>query len=78
MRIKLLKEPATLLGSKYGCPYDDFVSEAIIDTQKNEVEFVWFNYDGQHTERKSYPLKSEDGFVIRDAAYYDDFSQQGL
>lgn len=74
MKIKLLKDPATHLASKYGCPFDDFVNEAVIDTDKQEVEFVWFDYEGQDMVRKSYPIKSEDGFVISDAAYYDNFS----
>ncbi len=78
MKIKLLKEPATHLAEKYGCPYDDFCNEAVIDTDKNDITFVWFDYEGQSMFNKSYPLHSDDGLIIRDAAYYDNFSLQSL
>lgn len=67
MKIRLLKFPATLLATKYNYVADGSITEAVIDTEKNEVEFFSENPNFS----SAMPLKSDGGFVIGDAAYYD-------
>ena len=55
------------------------VESALVDTETKSIKFEYRTSGAPaNLVERSYSLKSDDGMIVAEVAYYDNFSQQGL
>lgn len=77
MKIKIIKDSAKHIAKQYGLKIFSLVDVeyALIDTDERSIKFVYTSSDHPaDLMSKTYPLKSEDGMIVADVAYYNNFS----
>lgn len=81
MKIKIIKDSAEHIAKQYGLVDGDIigVESALVDTETKSIKFEYrTSCAPANLVERSYPLKSDDGMIVAEVAYYDNFSQQGL
>ena len=77
MKIKIIKDSAKHIAEQYGLKIFSLidVEHALIDTDERSIKFVYTSSDHPaNLMSETYPLKSEDGMIVADVAYYNNFS----
>ena len=77
MKIKIIKDSAAHIAKQYGLTDGDIigVESALVDTETKSIKFE-YRTSGASAKvvERSYPLKSCDGMIVADVAYYENFS----
>lgn len=77
MKIKIIKYSAAHIAKQYGLVDDNIISieSALVDTETKSIKFE-YRTSGAPAKvvERSYPLKSCDGMIVADVAYYENFS----
>lgn len=81
MKIKIIKDSAEHIAKQYGLVDGDIigVESALVNTETKSIKFEYRTSGAPaNLVERSYPLKSDDGMIVAEVAYYDNFSHQGL
>lgn len=77
MKIKIIKDSAAHIAKQYGLVDDNIigVESALVDTETKSIKFEYRTSGAPaNVVERSYPLKSCDGIIVADVAYYENFS----